>query len=195
MSADEVKAADPEVEDVDGDSDDDIPELEEQQGGGPEAEAKGGKQNRNEKKSRKAVQKLGMRHMPGIVRVTVKKSKNILFVISKPDVYKSPSSNTYVIFGEAKIEDLSAQAQAQAAERFSQQPDATKMAAAAAASVPSVAAGADIDIDEAVDETGVEPKDIELIMGQASCTRATAVAMLKKHNGDLVNAVMELTMD
>ena len=81
---------------------------------------KGGKQNRNEKKARKAVQKLGMKQVPSIVRVTVKKSKNVLFVISKPDVHKSPSSNTYVIFGEAKIEDLSAQAQQQAAERFSQ---------------------------------------------------------------------------
>lgn len=81
---------------------------------------KGGKQNRNEKKARKAVQKLGMKPVPSIVRVTVKKSKNVLFVISKPDVHKSPSSNTYVIFGEAKIEDLSAQAQQQAAERFSQ---------------------------------------------------------------------------
>ena len=31
---------------------------------------------------------------------------------------KSPNSDTYVIFGEAKIEDLSAQASAQAAEQF-----------------------------------------------------------------------------
>ena len=42
----------------------------------------------------------------------------ILFVISKPDVFKSPASDTYIIFGEAKIEDLSAQAQASAAEQF-----------------------------------------------------------------------------
>jgi len=39
-------------------------------------------------------------------------------VINKPDVYKSPSSDTYVIFGEAKIEDLSAQAAGAAAEQF-----------------------------------------------------------------------------
>jgi nascent polypeptide-associated complex subunit alpha len=32
----------------------------------------------------------------------------ILFVITKPDVYKSPASDTHVIFGEAKIEDLGA---------------------------------------------------------------------------------------
>ena len=42
----------------------------------------------------------------------------ILFVISKPDVFKSPASDTYIIFGEAKIDDLSAQAQASAAEQF-----------------------------------------------------------------------------
>ncbi len=67
---------------------------------------------------RKAMQKLGMKPVSGIVRVTIKKSKNILFVISKPDVFKSPASDTYIIFGEAKIEDLSAQAQAAAAEQF-----------------------------------------------------------------------------
>jgi hypothetical protein len=33
-------------------------------------------------------------------------------------VFKSPATDTYVIFGEAKIEDLSAQAQSQAAEQF-----------------------------------------------------------------------------
>jgi nascent polypeptide-associated complex subunit alpha len=37
------------------------------------------------------------------------RAEQILFVISKPDVFKSPASDTHVIFGEAKIEDLSAQ--------------------------------------------------------------------------------------
>merc|ERR1712046_311236 len=56
--------------------------------------------------------------VPDVSRVTIKKSKSILFVISQPDVFKSPASDTYIIFGEAKIEDLSAQAQTQAAEQF-----------------------------------------------------------------------------
>merc|ERR1712080_196324 len=86
----------------------------------------GGKANRSEKKSRKAVQKLGMKPVPNIIRVTVKRSKNILFVISKPDVHKSPASDTYVVFGEAKIEDLSAQAQASAAQQFAGAPDAVE---------------------------------------------------------------------
>jgi hypothetical protein len=35
------------------------------------------KQSRSEKKSRKAMQKLGMKPVPGIIRCTVKKSKNV----------------------------------------------------------------------------------------------------------------------
>ena len=45
-----------------------------------------------------------------------------------------------------------------------------------------------------VDESGVEPKDIELVMTQASVTRSKAVKALKKAEGDIVSAIMELTM-
>ena len=55
--------------------------------------------------------KLGLKQVAGVTRVTIRKSKNILFVINKPDVYKNPASDTYIVFGEAKIEDLSQQAQ------------------------------------------------------------------------------------
>merc|ERR1719409_1013110 len=101
--------------DNDDSTDDEMPTLENADGSKRDKEAK---QNRSEKKSRKAAQKLGMKPVPGIVRVTVKKSKTILFVIAKPDVYKSPTPDTYIVFGEAKIEDLSAQAQASAAQQF-----------------------------------------------------------------------------
>jgi NACalpha-BTF3-like transcription factor len=39
-----------------------------------------------------------------------------------------------------------------------------------------------------VDETGVEAKDIELVMTQVGCSRAKAVKVLKENNGDLINA-------
>jgi nascent polypeptide-associated complex subunit alpha len=178
-------------------SDDELPALEDAgEGEGEEvaAEEAGGdegddsKQNRSEKKSRKAMQKLGMKPVANIMRVTVKKSKNILFVISRPDVFKSPSSDTYIIFGEAKIEDLSAQAQSQAAQQFSK-PDMSSMPAAGAASSAATGGASD----EAVDETGVDSKDIELVISQASCTRAQAVKALKNNDGDIVNAIMELT--
>ena len=61
------------------------------------------KQSRSEKKSRKAMSKLGLKLVPGISRVTIRKNKNILFVIAKPDVYKSPGSDIHIVFGEAKV--------------------------------------------------------------------------------------------
>lgn len=51
-----------------------------------------GKLNRQEKKARKALSKLGMKLVPGIKRVTVKKQRTTLFVIANPDVYKSSSA-------------------------------------------------------------------------------------------------------
>ena len=45
---------------------------------GQDGEASGrSKQSRSEKKSRKAMLKLGMKSIPGVSRVTVKKSKNV----------------------------------------------------------------------------------------------------------------------
>jgi len=138
----------------------------------------------------KAVSKLGMKPLEGIVRVTVKKSKNILFVISKPDVHKAANSDTYVIFGEAKIEDLTAQQQASAAQQFTQGvPDATAAAAAGG--------GDDAKVEEVeegdVDDSGIEPKDIELVMSQVQCSRAKAVSALKANNNDIVEAIMQLS--
>ena len=45
----------------------------------------------------------------------------------------------------------------------------------------------------ALDETGIEPKDIELVMSQAACSRAKAVKALRENDGDLVNSIMSLT--
>nr|GEW33096.1 nascent polypeptide-associated complex subunit alpha-like protein 2 [Tanacetum cinerariifolium] len=148
------------------------------------------KQSRSEKKSRKAMLKLGMKPVTGVSRVTIKRAKNIMFFISKPDVFKSPNSETYVIFGEAKIEDLSSQLQTQAAQQF-RMPD---MGSVMGKPEISAAAAAQADEEEEeVDETGVEPRDIDLVMTQAGVSKPKAVKALKTHNGDIVSAIMELT--
>lgn len=155
------------------------------------AGSEGSKQSRSEKKSRKAMMKLGMKPVTGVSRITIKRAKNILFVVSKPDVFKSPTSETYVIFGEAKIEDLSSQLQAQAAQQFRMQDLSKAMRPDAAAA--GAGAGAPADEEEVVDETGIEARDIDLVMTQASVSRAKAVKALKAHDGDIVSAIMELT--
>jgi nascent polypeptide-associated complex subunit alpha len=60
------------------------------------------------------------------------------------------------------------------------------------ASTAAAAAPADED-EEEVDETGVEPRDIDLVMTQAGVSRSKAVKALQTNNGDIVSAIMELT--
>eukprot|EP00005_Dracoamoeba_jomungandri_P004921 CAMPEP_0174253894 /NCGR_PEP_ID=MMETSP0439-20130205/3264_1 /TAXON_ID=0 /ORGANISM="Stereomyxa ramosa, Strain Chinc5" /LENGTH=222 /DNA_ID=CAMNT_0015335193 /DNA_START=46 /DNA_END=714 /DNA_ORIENTATION=+ len=149
------------------------------------------KQSKAEKKCRKAIQKLGLKPVTGVVKVTVKKSKNILFVITQPDVYKSPASDTYIIFGEAKIDNVNNQQLADTARLFEKKTEGDQK------DESDDEPPALIDDGEAegeIDETGLEAKDIELVMSQTNVTRAQAVAALKKADGDMVEAIMELTM-
>ncbi|EHA99618.1 Putative nascent polypeptide-associated complex subunit alpha-like protein [Heterocephalus glaber] len=185
------------------DSDESVPELEEQDSTQAitqqaqlaaaaeidEEPVSKAKQSRSEKKARKAMSKLGLQQVTGVTRVVTMKSKNILFVITKPDVHRSPASGTYIVFGEAKIEDLSQQAQLAAAEKFKVQGEAVSNIQENTQS-PTVQESEE----EEVDETGVEVKDIELVMSQANVSRAKAVRALKNNSNDIVNAIMELTM-
>ncbi|MCJ1300964.1 GAL4 enhancer protein [Hypocenomyce scalaris] len=163
--------------------------------------------SRNEKKARKSIAKLGLKHVPGITRVTLRRPKNILFVINQPDVYKSPSSNTWIIFGEAKIEDLNSQAQASAVQQLAQQESANAGNGDAHAghdhshegkgkAIDSGDAKKDEDEEDAeeVDDSGLEAKDIELVMAQASVSRKKAVKALKENDNDIVNSIMALSI-
>nr|CDS27246.2 nascent polypeptide associated complex subunit [Hymenolepis microstoma] len=154
------------------------------------------KQSRGEKKARKAMAKLNLKLMPGICRVTIRKAKAIVFVISNAEVYKAPNIDTYIIFGEAKIEDMSTQAQAAAVEKLRSQ----TLANAAKENKPakegdSVAkkAIAELEEDEEIigDPSGIEDKDIELIMSQANVSRAKAINALLNNDKDIVNAIMK----
>uniref|UniRef100_A0A8C6FMK2 NAC alpha domain containing n=1 Tax=Moschus moschiferus TaxID=68415 RepID=A0A8C6FMK2_MOSMO len=166
-------------------------------GSGSEETVAKAKQSRSEKKARKAMSKLGLRQIQGVTRITIQKSKNILFVIAKPDVFKSPASDTYVVFGEAKIEDLSQQVHRAAAEKFKvpSEPSALVPESAPGPRVrPDFAWGTSLLIPLQVDEAGLELRDIELVMAQANVSRAKAVRALRDNQSDIVNAIMELTM-
>ena len=52
------------------------------------------KLSRGERKARSMLIKMGLKPKQGVNRVTIRKSKNILFVIDNPDVYKHPHGDT-----------------------------------------------------------------------------------------------------
>merc|ERR1740130_1532914 len=104
---------------------DEMPELENQDEKGDT------NMNRNEKKCRKALVKVGMKALGGITRVTLKKRDGLIFVIDDPEVLNL--DNSYAIFGELKLEDLNRQMQMEQAKKFAQQAPAAKPAEPAAA--------------------------------------------------------------
>jgi len=85
---------------------------------------------------------------------------------------------------------LSSQLQTQAAQQF-RMPDVGSVLAKQ--DQDAAAAAAQPEEEEEVDETGVEPHDIDLVMTQAGVSRSKAVKALKTHDGDIVGAIMELT--
>ncbi|KAG7766716.1 hypothetical protein KL946_001904 [Ogataea haglerorum] len=160
--------------------------------------------SKNEKKARQMILKLGLKQVKGITRVTFRKKGNFILAIDNPEVYRS-AAGSYVVFGEAKVEDLNKRyAEAAAAQEAAQQAAAAVKEGGApkdpesitadlqAASLADKSAPAEDD-DEEVDETGLDSGDIEIIVEQTNVSRAKAVKALKEHNGDMVNAIMSLT--
>lgn len=155
--------------------------------------------NRNEKKARKELLKLGLKPIEGIHRVTFKRGK-MIFAINEPEVYKNPTSDSYIVFGEARVEDPGFQAQLAAAQRMAQraaeeaaQKEAqagTEETDAAAAEGEAAAAGDE----EEVDASGLNESDIKIVMEQANVSRAKAIKALREHDNDVVNTIMELSM-
>mmetsp|Transcript_71041 Transcript_71041/g.82694 ORF Transcript_71041/g.82694 Transcript_71041/m.82694 type:complete len:206 (-) Transcript_71041:154-771(-) len=157
-----------------------------------EGEHKDKKQNKGEKKLKKAMTKLGMKPVTDIVRVTLKKSKNFMLYIDDPDVMKSPGAeNTYIIFGEAKINDLSGAFSQKEAEKFAN---------------PEKAVGKEEKTEKAegvtkveetetgpLDETGLDAGAIDSVMSGANVTRNQAIRALRETNGDSVDAIIQLT--
>ncbi|EAU88253.1 nascent polypeptide-associated complex subunit alpha [Coprinopsis cinerea okayama7 len=151
-------------------------------------------QSRSERKARKALLSLGLKKVHGINRVTLRRPKNVLFVLAHPEVYKSPNSDCYIVFGEAKIEDNGGAGPLAAAQQLASASAASQQVLQDAAKdndddddIPELEAAEE---EGPVDETGVDPKDIELVIQQVGCSRAKAVRVLKESGGDLINAIM-----
>ncbi len=111
-------------------------------------------------------------------------------------MYKSPGAETYVIFGEAKIEDMNAQAAAAAAEQFKtteedggdddddvpELADATETEAASEAAADKTEAAGE-------EEDDLDHDELHTIMTQANCTKAEAAVALRKHK-NIVDAIL-----
>nr|BAN65760.1 NAC domain containing protein [Babesia bovis] len=198
LLADQVDDSEDEVS-SEGDSD-----IEESKGA--DGSSSKGRQNKNERKSRKLLGKLGLKPVEGITKVCIKKSKQVFFVVNKPDVYKLPNSDTYIISGEAKVEDMGQNSALEAAQRLSQLSAALQAADAAKGGIsdsgerPSDSPDDNMKVDDDVehvcglsDSDGVNSSDIDLVVSQVGCTREQAKVALIKNKGDIVETILDLS--
>ncbi|KAK6459287.1 nascent polypeptide-associated complex subunit alpha [Scheffersomyces xylosifermentans] len=166
---------------------------------------------KNEKKARELIKKLNLKPIKSVTRVTFKQRGNLIYAIDHPDVYRS-AAGTYVVFGEAKVDDMNQRlAEAQALQGQSEAGHShthadgeehthsheDKSPAAITADLEK-ASLADNKIEEEeeegeVDESGLDSKDIDIIVEQTQVSRAKAVKALRAHDGDMVNAIMDLS--
>lgn len=142
-------------------------------------------QKRGEKKARKLLDGVEIEPVNGITRVVFRRPRNELIVIASPEVYKTPAG-TYIVYGEATIAN-----------------------GALPANMPTTAQGireqmAKLQLNEVKQQQeeeepeqelpeGIVEKDVELVMAQAAVSRSVAIRALREQNGDVINAIMDLT--
>ena len=149
------------------------------------------KSNRGEKKFKKAMAKMGLKPVTGINRVTIKKGKSFVISIDDPDVWKTPGNeNSYIIFGKPNMDGL--QSGQNEINQF-KNPVAPEGAEEPKIEVPLASEEAPKAEDADLNEDGLTPDNIKMVIEYTKCTRAEAIKALRETGDDSVNAIMKLT--
>lgn len=165
--------------------------------------------NRNEKKARKSLLKLGLKPVSSVKRITLRRGKAHVFAINDAEVYKNPADNSYIVFGICQMENNGLGAlQNMAAGQggfgnangkipsFSptgQDEEGNGNEEKKVAIIEEDGTNKEEGVEESLPE-GLDEKDVKIVMEQAKVSRSRAIAELVKQNNDIVNTIMELTM-
>ena len=145
---------------------------------------------KSEKKVRKAISKLGMVKIEGVNRVTMKQKDNYILCVKDPEVYSSPQNeNTFIIFGELTFEDPEKKMSQEAIAQMKKEGDKLKTV-----TEKPVEQKVEVVPEEEgeVSEEGLDPEAIETVMNEGNCSRQQAIKALRAHNGDPVEALLEI---
>lgn len=168
----------------------DVPELETQPTTQESEQTESNTQRRvskMEKKNKKALLKSGLKEFAGVEKVTIQTTSKINLAIDQPDVFKS--NDTYVIFGQPRIEDAKSQQTKDVLQNILQQQDVSSQISdlEKQTSASETQSSSDDDLE------GIKEKDIEVVMSEGNCDRQTAIKALKENNKDVVDAVVSLS--
>ena len=142
-----------------------------------------------EKKVRKALSKLGMTKVEGVNRVTMKQKDNYILYVKDPEVFCSAqNSNSYIIFGELTFDDHEKKLTQDTIAELKKEGEKLKTVneKKEEPKVEVVPEG------EELNEEGLEKEAIETVMNEGNCSRAAAIKALRAHNGDTVEALLDV---
>ena len=135
---------------------------------------------------------MGLKPVTGINRVTIKKGKAFVISIDDPDVWKTPGSeNSYIIFGKPNMDGLQGQQGASEIGQYNQ--PVVPEGAEEAPKQESTEAPKAQESAEDLNEEGLTPDNIKMVMEYTKCTRGEAIKALRETEDDSVNAIMKLT--
>ena len=143
-----------------------------------------------EKKVRKALSKLGMVKVEGVNRVTMKQKDSYILYVKDPEVFSSPQNpNSFIVFGELTFEDHEKKLTQEAIESLKKEGEKLKTVTEKKEEpkVEVVPEG-----EEELNEEGLEKEAIETVMNEGKCSRQAAIKALRAHNGDPVEALLEV---
>ena len=142
-----------------------------------------------EKKVRKALSKLGMVKVDGVNRVTMKQKDSYILYVKDPEVFSSPQNpNSFIIFGEITFEDHEKKLTQDTIEQLKKEGEKLKTVTEKKEE-PKVEV---VPEGEELNEEGLEKEAIETVMNEGKCSRQAAIKALRAHNGDPVEALLEV---
>ena len=142
-----------------------------------------------EKKVRKALSKLGMTKIEGINRVTMKQKDSYILYVKDPEVFcSSQNQNSFIIFGELTFEDHERKLAQETIAELKKEGEKLKTVTEKKEE-PKVEV---VQEGEELSEEGLEKEAIETVMNEGKCSRQAAIKALKAHNGDPVEALLDV---
>ncbi|ESS65849.1 nascent polypeptide associated complex subunit [Trypanosoma cruzi Dm28c] len=150
------------------------------------------------KRYAKAMAKMGLKPEPNVVKVHIRKHGSLSFLVNQPELYRFPGTNTFLVFGEAQLGDTAMEAQEAAARAVSgvvPETESRVEEVPTTAETPETPVPAEKTDDADAEDAGeLDEREIKVVMSQGNTDRAGAIRALKNNKGDIVNAILELTM-
>ena len=121
-------------------------------------------------------------------RVTMRQKDSYILYVKNPEVFTSPQNpNSFIVFGELTFDDEEKKLKQDTIEQLKK--EGAQLKTVEKKEEPKVEV---VQEGEELSEEGLEKEAIETVMNEGKCSRQAAIKALRAHNGDPVEALLEV---